>query len=72
MTPETAASEAKRLLDDRVLRMAIQGLRMEAMEDLVAADAGQVLEVMRAQERIKVCDDLFVMLTRFIEAVPEN
>lgn len=72
MTPEAAAYEARRLQEDRVLRMAIAGLRAEAVEDLVAADAGQTLAVIRAQERIKLCDDLFVMLQRFIEAVPED
>ena len=72
MTPETAAAEARRLLEDRVLRLAIQGIRMEAVEDLVAADASQVLMVLRAQERIKLCDEIFVMLERFIQAVPAD
>jgi hypothetical protein len=72
MTDEFLASEAKRLINDRVLQRALADVRLDYMNELVDADASNMAEVLRLQSGVHAVDDLLGMLRRYVEAVGES
>jgi hypothetical protein len=72
MTEDFLASEASRLINDRVLLRAVAEMRLEALEALVDVDASSIYEVHKLQARVFACDELLASLKRFIDAVSED
>lgn len=62
------ASEARRLLDDRVLLRAVAGMRLDALEALASVTADELLKY---QARVHACDEFLALLRRFVDAVDE-
>lgn len=68
MRPDHLAKEAGRILADQVLNLALDTMRREALEDLATADAEEIIDVLRHQQRVAAVDEFRGMLRRFILA----
>lgn len=66
MTELDAAKEAARLKGDATLKLAIDGVRAEALEALAVADAGDMKQVLRLQQTVAVCDGILAQFERLI------
>ena len=70
--PRTLATEAERLIGDRVLKQALADMRKDALEDLVEADPTYTEDVIKHQSRVKNIDEFLSQLERYILAMPER
>lgn len=70
MISEHLAKEARRLLADEVLSLALDGMRAEALERLVRADAADMTEITRQQAKVAAVDDFRGELEGHILALP--
>lgn len=68
MTPSHLKKEADFLLSHAVLNLALDTMRREALEDLATADAEEIIDVLRHQQRVAAVDEFRGMLRRFILA----
>lgn len=66
MTPEHLAKEAARLLNDEVLLEAIALAQKDALGDLVLVDAGNTIEILRLQSRVKAFDEILSSLESMV------
>lgn len=53
---------AQRLIEDELFRKALATVTTDAMQRLIHADAGNTVEILRAQETVKVCNSLLGQL----------
>ena len=58
MTLDHLAAEAERLGKDETLNMALDALRLEALNELAGADADNKTLVLRLQQKVAVIDDI--------------
>ena len=72
MTDEFLASEASRLLNDRVLIRAVAAMRLDALEQITEIQPDDISAVCTVQARVFACDDFLGSLRRFIEAVGDD
>lgn len=72
MRQDHLAKEAERLITDPVLVHAIMEVRKDALENLASADASDVTEIIRWQQRVAVVDEILLTLRRYILAMPEE
>lgn len=63
---ERLAQEAVRLKKDDTLIRALASIRQRAVDALIAADATDHADIIRQQERVRVCDDFMAELEMMI------
>lgn len=63
---ERLALEAARLKKDETLTIALANVRQRAVDALIAADPTQTADIIRQQERVKVCDEFMAELEMMI------
>ena len=68
MKKDHLAKEAERLLKDDVLLFAIDQMKQDALDALVKADAGNQIEVLRAQQRVEACEEILSVLGNYVDA----
>ena len=66
MNETDAAKEAARLRGDATLRMAIDGVRADALEELAVADASDIKQILQLQQTVAVCDGILDQFERLI------
>lgn len=62
------AREAERLQKDDTLNKALDGMRAEALDVLVSADADDTTGIVRAQQRVLVIDEFRAQLAHMVMA----
>lgn len=63
---ERNALEAARLIKDETLKTALANVRQSAVDALIRADVTNQADVIRQQERVKVCDEFMAELEMMI------
>lgn len=58
MSLDHLAAEADRLERDETLNMALDALRLEALNELAGADADKLITILRLQQKVAVIDDI--------------
>ena len=64
---ERLALEAARLTNDSTLKTALDRIRQQAVEALIAADATDSAAIIRHQAKVTICDDFMAELKTMIE-----
>lgn len=64
------ANEAARLKADDTLNLAFDTVRNEALEALASADAADLTNILRLQQRVVAVDEIRSTLDRYILAAP--
>ena len=64
---ERLALEAARLTTDSTLLTAIDRIRQQAVDALIAADATDSAAIIRQQAKVTICDDFMAELKTMIE-----
>lgn len=64
---ERLALEAKRLINDQTLKTALSNIRQSAVDKLISADPTNTAEVIRYQEKTKICDEFMAELQSMID-----
>lgn len=62
MSPEQAANEAKRLLEDHIFKSALSTVYENAREALVTVDAADTVAVLRLQARAQAIEEILAEL----------
>jgi len=62
------AKEAARLKADEIFQKALDDIRADYIEALVAADAGNTIEILRHQQMVLAIDEIRNCLDRYILA----
>lgn len=66
------AKEADRLKHDELFNKALDAIRSEALESLAVADAAEINDIVRLQQRVHVVDEIRATLDRYIIAAGEQ
>lgn len=72
MSPSHYAKEAQRLLDDDVLKFALNVVRKDALEALATADAANLTTILRLQQKVAVIDEIRAELSGAIHRLPNE
>lgn len=64
--------EAARILGDELFREAVRSITNEALSFLATADPTSMREIISAQERVRVCNELITTLATHIQRAAIN
>lgn len=69
---ERNGRNSQRILEDELFRAAIASITNDATTKLVLTDAGDTVAILRAQETVKVCNELMSTLLTHMQMAEVN
>lgn len=72
MNPSHYAKEAARLLADDTLKFAFDTVRNDALEALATADADNLTNILRLQQRVAAIDEIRAELSGAVHRLPNE
>lgn len=70
--PAYLAAEARRLQNERILKLALNAMKADAVERLCRTDPDNKTAIIAAQADIRAIEELPDALARFVLALPEE